>query len=60
MARDEFIFTKASELMEFISKKQPDDETRHQLVLPQILSLKKWTEADLSDEFNLKLGLHLL
>jgi hypothetical protein len=35
IARDEFIFMKIAELEEFISEKQPDDETHHQLVLLQ-------------------------
>jgi hypothetical protein len=41
MARDELIFMKVSELKEFISKKQPDDEARHELALLQTLSPKK-------------------
>jgi hypothetical protein len=51
---------KTAELEEFISEEQPDDATRHQLAMLQIPEDKVWTEDDLNEEFNLKLGLHLL
>ena len=59
-ARDEYIFMRTSELREFISEKQPDDATRHMLALLQLPQRKTWTEKDLSNEFFLKTGLHLL
>jgi hypothetical protein len=59
-AIDEVISMKTAELDEFVSEEQPDDVTRHRLALLQITQGKTWTEEDLQDEGNLRLGLHLL
>jgi hypothetical protein len=45
---------------EFVSEKQPDDKTRHQLALLQLPPNKKWSEKDLEKEIYLRVGLHLL
>jgi hypothetical protein len=57
---EEFQFLKTLDLEEFCDENQPDDATRHKLALLQIPAGKHWTDNDLKEEFNLKLGLHLL
>jgi len=57
---EEFQFLKTLDLEAFCDENQPDDATRHKLALLQIPAGKHWTDNDLEDEFNLKLGLHLL
>jgi hypothetical protein len=53
------MLTKKEELAEFISDNQPGDETRHRLALISLSANKIWTEADLDNEFHLRVG-HLL
>jgi hypothetical protein len=59
-AKDEAIFLKSQDLADFVSREQPNDETRHMLALLSLPEDKIWVEDDLDDDKNLKLGLHLL
>jgi hypothetical protein len=57
---DMLMLTNKEELAEFISDNQPDDETRHRLALISLPANKIWAEADLDNEFHLRVGLLLL
>lgn len=59
-AQDEAMFIKSEELADFVSREQPSDETRHMTALLSLPPGKVWTEDDLDDEANVKVGLHLL
>lgn len=56
----EEILRKNSIMEDFVSKTQPDDETRHRLALLKMPTGRTYTENDLEDEFTMKVGLHLL
>ncbi|KAH0371932.1 hypothetical protein KCU65_g1433, partial [Aureobasidium melanogenum] len=48
------------DLNDFASETQPDDDTRHAIVLISLPVDHTWTDDDLSDEHHLRIGLLLL